>query len=173
MSSWDSFSDDQETYSRNRSATDRLKQVLEIMFVMAGKKASEEKIAMTIASLRPLLHEPELYAHLEHVADKCEAPSPAKIKESVYAAIRQKTPHQAPPELTDEQRDRSRQAALKTALWLHYEHGWSFSSFGTHMMGAALRKQESLSDAELFAMLEGAKRKHPRAEIARWMENQP
>lgn len=172
MTAWDSFSDDHEDYSRNRNAADRLKQALSVMFVMAGKKPGDEKIAMFMQSLKPLLHEPELYTFLEHAADEAKDCSPAKIKNEVYAIIRNKRPPVHTPELTEDERTRSRQAALKTALWLHYEHHWALATFGSHMMGAALKKQESLTDAQLIALLEQAKHKYPREEIARWMESQ-
>lgn len=168
MTAWDSFADDQDAYSRNRNASDRLKQILSIMYVMAGKKASDEKIAMVMTSLRPLLHEPELYTHLEHVADKCEAPSPAKIKADVYEKLRQKKPFESPPELTEDERTRSRQAALKTALWLHYEKGWSWERFGQEMFTSVLK----VVNVDTAAAFEAVKRKYPREEIAAWMEAQ-
>lgn len=172
MTAWDHFADDHDNYARNRNAADRLKQALSVMFVMAGKKPGDEKIAMFMQSLKGLLHEPELYAYLEHAADEAKDVSPAKIKNEVYAIIRNKRPPVEIPELTEDQRTRSRQAALKTALWLHYEHKWPLSTFGSHMMGAALKRQESLTDAQLNALLEQAKHKYPREEITRWMEAQ-
>lgn len=174
MTAWDSFADDQDSYSRNRNASEKLKQALSIVYVMKGQKVSDEKLAMVMTSLRGLLHEPELYTYLEHAADECGGRdfTPAKIKNDVYALIRNKRPPAQTPELTEDERTRSRQAALKTALWLHYEHHWALSTFGNHMMGAALKKQESLTDAQLLAALEQAKHKYPREEIARWMEAQ-
>lgn len=170
MNAWNQFNDNHDDYQRNKTAAERLKQALSIVYVMKGQKVSDEKLAMVMTSLRGLLHEPELYTYLEHAADECGGRdfTPAKIKNEVYAIIRNKRPPVQTPDLTDDERTRSRQAALKTALWLHYEKGWSWERFGQEMFTSVLK----VANVDTAAAFEAVKRKYPREEIAAWMESQ-
>jgi hypothetical protein len=149
----------------------RIENAVVLMHEALGKTPAPKRVNFYVKRLLPISCK-ELFEVLEQQADKCKCPSPAEIREIVALLKRQSAPAPVAPELTEDERTRSRQAALKTALWLHYEHHWALATFGNHMMGAALKKQESLTDAQLLAALEQAKHKYPREQIAAWMEAQ-
>lgn len=152
---------------------DRIQTAVVLMHNSAGRPVKAERVDFFVSRLKHLGSDPALWEVLEQAAEKCECPSPAAIKDTVAKIKAQRKPppdHYVPTEV---ERERSRVSALKTALWLHYEKGWSFRDFGADMMGSALKRQEGMTDAELQAALEAAKRKHPREEIVRWMDQQP
>jgi len=157
---------------RTAHIEDRIQTAVVLMHNAAGKHVKAERVDFFVSRLKHLGSDQALWEVLEQAAEKCECPSPAAIKDTVAKIKAQRKP---PPEQyvpTDAERERSRIAALKTALWLHYEKGWSFRDFGADMMGSALKRQEGMTDAELLAALEAAKRKHSREQIAVWMGEQ-
>lgn len=165
MNSWDDLGGGPS----EAAIQDRVQRAVEAMLDSAGRAKHAGRIDAYVERLKHLGRVPELFEVLEHAADKCECPSPAAIKETIAKIREQKKPAPQLKPLTEEETARSRQAALKTALWLHYEHGLSLSDFGQQVLGAALKRQESITDAEIFELLQRAKRKHPREEIQKWM----
>lgn len=149
----------------------RIENAVVLMHEALGKSPAPKRVDFYVRRLKPIACK-ELFEILEQQADKCKCPSPAEIREIVAMLRRQSAPAPVAPELTEQERKDSRTAALKTALWLHYAHKWSLATFGTHLMGAALKAQESMTDEQLVAVLEQAKRKYPREQIVRWMESQ-
>lgn len=166
MNTWEDLGPSPDTSQRIENA------VVLMHEAKTGREPQPKRVDFFVRRLRPIACK-ELFDVLEQAADKCECPSPAEIRETVALRKRLNAPIPEQPILGDGERLKSRQAALLTALWLHYEKGWSFRDFGGTMMGAALKRQADMTDAEMIAALEAAKRKHPRDEIAKWMEGQP
>lgn len=148
---------------------DRIQEAVVLMHNASGKALKPARVDFYVHRLKHLGRDAELWDVFEQAADKCECPSPAAIKDTVAKIKAQKKPPPAQYQPTDEERERSRAAALKTALWLHYEKGWPLQTFGATLMGSALKRQAEMSDAELAQALEAAKRKHSRESIAAWM----
>lgn len=154
-------------------ARDRVQAAVVLMHEAAGRRTDAKRIDFYVERLLSLAHgDHHLLDALSEAADECECQSVANLRDEVYRRRRQnaKPPTEYVP--TEDERNRSRAAALKTALWLHYEHGWGWERFGAEMMGSALKRQEGMADAELLAALEAAKRKHSREQIAVWMGEQ-
>lgn len=154
-------------------ARDRVQAAVVLMHEASGRRTDAKRIDFYVERLISLAHgDHHLLDALSEAADECECQSVAKLRDEVYRRRRQNAKPQAEYMPTEDERNRSRDSALKTALWLHYEKGWSFRDFGADMMGSALKRQEGMTDAELLAALEAAKRKHSREQIAAWMGEQ-
>ena len=164
MNTWDDLG-----VHDDRHIQDRIQTAVVLMHNAAGKAVKAERVDFYVSRLKHLGSDPALWDVLEQAADKCECPSTAAIKDTVAKIKAQRKP---PPEQyapTEDERNRSRAAALKTALWLHYEHGWSWERFGKEMFESVL----GAANLDSNAAFEAAKRKHSREQIAAWMEEQP
>lgn len=171
--------DEEPTPYRTRSAPPpvhalkSLEDAVRLMHVAAGKEhlaKQSGRVAFYVERLKDFIG-PELDRALSGAADANELLSVAELRTTAGIASRAKaTISAATLALTTDQRQRSREAALKTALALHYKHDWEFKDFGATMLGAALRRELALTDAELVTKLEDAKKKYPREHLLRWLE---
>lgn len=150
-------------------ARDRVQAAVVLMHEASGRRTDAKRIDFYVERLISLAHgDHHLLDALSEAADECECQSVAKLRDEVYRRRRQNAKPQAEYMPTEDERQRSRASALKTALWLHYEHGWGWERFGAEMMGVMLKS----AAIDTSAAFEAAKRKHSREQIAVWMGEQ-
>lgn len=168
MGTWNDLQEPPAHMTRLRSAIDLLAHV-------HSKRLSDEATGHWLKRLLPYAKGSALWRAMEAACDERGFPSLHWVLEQITIQQRQDTkPFEPIPELTPEQRIRADAAAIKSALWLHYEHDHGARHVGGIVQACMARLFAAQVGKPIDEALEEAKRMpgHDRAAVAVWMQNQ-
>lgn len=146
-----------------------LSEALTLLCDVHSRRLTDAARAHWMERLLPLAGS-SLFAAMREACDDRQNFNLRWITERAAQIHRRNTvPPEAPKPLTDIERHASDMAAIKSLLWLHYEHGYDFAD---SPIAGIFARQRGIDPADVPAVVEAAKASYPRETIARWMEEQ-
>lgn len=169
MPSWDDFDnrDSNNTYDKQRE----LDVMIQELCAIHNRKRTDAAIHHMIQRLLPYGDE-SIKRAIAWAKDQKTFPSVAELIEVINSSDTASRMTYTPPlSLSEGQRKDSTESALRSMLWLHYNHGWPLSSFIGSSVFASIFRFNEIDDSQKIKSLEELKKTHTKESIDSWMKN--
>ncbi len=173
MSAWDELGS--RDNSESAALQIKLDSKIQTLCDIQGRKLSDEARRHWLKELLPFAKGKAIWKALEKACNEKGMPAISWVLEQMAIDARRDTkPFVSPPEPTEDERRRADAAAIKSMLWLNYEHGHGPEHVGGIVARCMARIYEMNFGTDATAAIEAAKNQpgNDRESILEWMRHQ-
>jgi hypothetical protein len=144
---------------------ERIKRAVKMLCDAFARKLTEEALDTWAERLLPYADKPLLWRVLKDAVAWENWPNLGQLLGKIQSEIKHNEAAKPIPPMTERERKRADESAVRAILWLHYEKGWQPRDFAGSIFARQLGTD---ADAALRIM----KQQHDRVSIALWMADQ-